>query len=75
MCRVRPSLTIRAYRASLVHVRHGPRTAGVFRSKLSQIEIGRAYEVVHLAVQVTTARNMVPHRGEPVLPALDAGLG
>ena len=42
----------------------------VLRSKLGQVEAGRAYEVVHLPVEMTAPRDMAPHRGEPMLPAL-----
>ncbi len=60
--------------ASFVHVCKWAGAARVLRSKLGHLEAGRAYEVVHLSIQVTTARNMAPHRGESVLPALDSRL-
>jgi NitT/TauT family transport system substrate-binding protein len=60
---------------SQVHVSHRTRPGGVFRSKPQQIETGRAYEVVHLPVQMATSRNMAPNGGESVLPALDSRLG
>jgi hypothetical protein len=43
--------------------------------QVREIKAGLTDKVVHLAVQMTTARYATPGRSEPVLPAFDAWLG
>ena len=65
----------RLLRTSQVHVRHRTWPLSIFRSKLRHIETSRAYEIIHLPVQMTTSRNITPNRSEPMLPALVRTIG
>jgi hypothetical protein len=59
----------------LIHVGHCARARRVSLVQVREIKAGLTDKVVHLAVQMTTARYATPGRSEPVLPAFDAWLG
>ena len=61
--------------APLIHVGHCARAWRVFLVQVREIEAGLTDKVIHLAVQMTAARQATPSRSEPVLPAFDAWLG
>src|SRR6266545_2281142 len=59
-------------RDAFIHVRQYPRPAHIAGAEMFNAEPGRADEIIHLAVQMTSAADVLPAGCQPILPARNA---